>query len=158
VPLPRPHPRPGTDPDTNPDDNPDLGPDIIIVPDPFSNPQPNPNPNPQPNPDPDNPNQNPNPDRNIPPYVPRSPQSIFAMFPFCIPWDVYNFVVAITAAEVEPEIEVDAFGFLGAYGINIETWKIEFSQFNVPRMIFRYGMLVLGLIGLFKVTRTYIWK
>ena len=159
IPLPRPHPRPEDDTDTDPDDDTDLGPDVVVVPDPYENPQPSPRPSPAPGDgtDPDPGQQQQPGDRNIPPFVPRSPQSVFAMFPFCIPWDLYNFVDVITAEGIEPVIEIDAFGFLKEDGITIEPWVLEFSQFDVPRLIFRYCMLVLGLIGLFKATKKYIW-
>ena len=83
--------------------------------------------------------------------------TVFAMFPFCIPWDVYNFVRTITASQVEPKIEFNMFTFLGQYGIATEPWVIEFSRFQVPRLLLRWGIFVLGMVGLFKVTKKYIW-
>jgi len=146
VPPPNPRPRPlGPDILINPHTPPKLGEDIL------------PNPDYRPNPDPNRPITPINPNNPNTPAPSRAPNRVFAMFPFCIPWDAVDFVRTIVAQELEPRIEFNIFEPLGRYGMNAEPWIIDFTRFNVPRLMFRYALLILGLIGLFKVTKKYIW-
>ena len=95
-------------------------------------------------------------DSDIPPPPPREPEQIFAMFPFCIPWDVYNFVVGMTSIQIEPRWEFEPFPFLSALGVDV-VWVLDFEMFRTPVLIFRYLMLALALWGLFSATKRFIW-
>jgi len=155
MPNPQPNPQPTPDPSASPTPSPHPIPPFHPNPAPAPNPAPNPAPTPTPRPDED--------DEPVPPIItqppaepPRPPQQIFAMFPFCIPWDVYNFVRGMTANSVAPYFEFEPFPFLGRFGIDV-VWEIDFEMFQMPVLIFRYLMLALAIWGLLGATKRFLW-
>jgi hypothetical protein len=99
-------------------------------------------PDPDPDPDPEQP-------ENPPP-----PAGVFAMFPFCLPWDVAALVEALSAPPVEPRFEFDIFGGLFE---DAGTIVLDFRQFEEIRRLVRMGFLILFVIGLLVATKSYIW-
>ena len=95
--------------------------------------------------------------QNQPP--PSVPGTVFTMFPFCIPWDVYNFFAAIVASPREPVFHFVLFpaDFSNRFGMAEQVITIDFSLFDAPVRIFRTGMLITFIVGLIVVTRRYIW-
>ncbi|MDR2589835.1 MAG: hypothetical protein LBC71_02435 [Oscillospiraceae bacterium] len=87
--------------------------------------------------------------------IPLPPPSLggFAMFPFCIPFDVYNIFNVLIATPIEPRFEFDIVPFADAD----TTIVIDFTMFETIRILFRNGMLITFVIGLVVVTRRYIW-
>jgi len=87
------------------------------------------------------------------------PSGTFAMFPFCIPWDVYNFFDALAVTPVTPRFEFTLFpaSVTGKWGFETEPIVIDFEEFETPRQIVRGGFLILFIAGLIVVTRKYIW-
>jgi hypothetical protein len=70
---------------------------------------------------------------------------------------VYNFVNTISQEPITPRFEVNIFEFLEKYGITIAPWVFDFSDWQSVVTIIRMGFLVLFLVGLFSVTKRYIW-
>jgi len=89
--------------------------------------------------------------------LPKDSPAIFAMFPFCIPWDVYRFVTVMSSQQQAPRIEADAFAFVRNYGIDAEPFVLDFADFQTQVTIFRYSMLALFVVGLMIVSKRYIW-
>jgi hypothetical protein len=88
---------------------------------------------------------------------PPTPGAVFAMFPFCIPWDVMRIFQALAVPPVEPRFEFDitpdVLRSRGSEGKIV----IDISMFEGPRQIVRNGFLIAFIIGLAAVTKRYIW-
>jgi len=88
-----------------------------------------------------------------------APPASFAMFPFCIPWDVHAAFRAMSATPAEPRFEINIFpqDMQARYGMTLSPIIIDFTHFNTVRVITRNLMLALFVIGMITVTRRYIW-
>ncbi len=74
-------------------------------------------------------------------------------FPFCIPFDLIDFIGVLNAAPEAPSFEwrfkVDSIGL-------DYTMEVDFSEFDEAAQIFRTMMLLLFVIGLIMATRDLI--
>lgn len=75
------------------------------------------------------------------------------VFPFCIPWDIYDFVTLLVADPVAPVIEYPIYNPVTEEN-NIIT--IDFSQWETVVIIFRYIFDFLLIIGLLLMARSLI--
>lgn len=163
-PDPHPNPDPGTDPDPTSPVTPDPGTD----PDPEPDPHPNPDPHPDPDPNPDpHPNPDPEPDPGTDPSSPvdpgagaeKEPPSFDNMvldlrkfFPFCIPFDIYDFFHLLAAEPVTPSFTWDMPLPTGG----VYTWEIDLKDFDGVAAVCRKLMALAFLIGLAVKTRDLI--
>lgn len=149
---PNPNPNPGTNPD------PDTGGDT----DPTAPGEPNPDPDPDPDPeggldpDPDpgtDPDANPDADGS---FKPQEMSTFFLdlsnYFPFCIPFDLYDFLTCLNADPVAPVIDWELY-LPGGSSIPIE---LDLSVFDPVAQILRRLELLVFCIGLAAKTRDLI--
>ena len=88
-----------------------------------------------------------------PPGKAAPPPASFAMFPFCIPWDIATFINNLIATPIEPVFEARPFEHLGIDSVI----RIDFSLFQDVLEIFRWGMRIMFVLVLIIVSRKYIW-
>lgn len=148
-------------PETNPDDNPDnennpyIPPWIRYIGSSYSTPQITPDPVPQPEVDPTNPIPQPTPD---PAPVPDNisdltvPYSLRDVFPFCIPFDIYDFFSALVANREAPHFQWE----LNVPNVVDYTFDIDLSDFETVAVILRTMELLAFCVGLALATRNLI--
>lgn len=91
-----------------------------------------------------------------PNLVPNIPMLVFEnKFPFCIPWDIFNFVSAFYVEKAAPRIDIP-FPIKGANGLDVEIVTIDLSGYEYLSTIIRVMFFVLFLVGLMLVTRQLI--
>lgn len=164
----------GSDPTTSTEPDATEVPDPGVTPDPGGNPGVNPNPgtgtdpgtNPNPDPDPDpDPNPNPDPDPGTdpdsgsgsgsgswkPPKIPMS-VDLTQFFPFCIPFDLFEFFKLLHAEPVAPVLYWEMADLAGqTYSITIDL-----SEWDSVALLFRRLQLFLFICGLAAASRKFI--
>ena len=81
----------------------------------------------------------------------------FAMFPFCIPWDVYDFLSAMTRNAVAPKFEINLLQNFTMLTIESEPWVFDFDDYTEWVLIVRWGMYGLFCIFLILGTKKLLW-
>ena len=90
-----------------------------------------------------------------PPFEITGPEPVLGLtevFPFCIPFDIYNLVSCLAADPVAPSFEWRFY----VPGICDETIEIDLAAFNTAAQILRTMELLLFCVGLAFVTRSHI--
>lgn len=90
-----------------------------------------------------------------PPYVITGPvavEGLAQVFPFCIPFDLYNFFAVLAAEPVAPSFDWRFY----VPGLVDETITIDFSPFETAAQILRIMELLLFCVGLAFETRKII--
>ncbi len=151
---------PGTDPGTNPGTDPGTNPGT----DPGTNPGTEPGTNPGTNPGTD-PGTNPGTDpgtgtdwgEKADEKFAKSSAQIKTVFPFCIPFDLYDSYHAMIAEQRAPVWETDLkFDWLGGYTYH---FVVDMSDYEEEVEIFRWGVLLMFIVGLMFGTHKLIkWK
>ena len=79
------------------------------------------------------------------------------VFPFCLPFDLYEIIECLKAEPKAPVIEIPMFKMNKNYSISkTDSLIIDFSSFDLIAKIFRYLLLVLVLIGFIKNTNNLV--
>ena len=156
-PEPDPEPDPGTDPGTGTEPVPDPG--VDPSPDPGVNPDPGVDPNPGTNPDSGtDPDSGDGGGNNGSTGSPSSTPSHFALadlskfFPFCIPFDLFDFFKLLNADPVAPEFSWTIQDLSGqSYSLTIDL-----SEWDSVAQLFRRLQLFLFVCGLAAASRKFI--
>lgn len=75
------------------------------------------------------------------------------VFPFCIPWDIYNFLGLLVADPVAPEFQ---FPFRDPKTKRDIMYTVSLAPFNSVAVVVRYGFDLMFIIGLALATRALI--
>lgn len=88
--------------------------------------------------------------------VPQIPTMIFEnKFPFCIPFDIYQFFAMFYVEKEAPHIVVPV-PFKGANGVFAEELTIDLSDYNYVSDVLRVMLYLLFIVGLMVATRRLI--
>lgn len=153
-------------PVTSPSPDPGTGTDPDPGTDPTAPGEPNPEPEPDPDPNPD-PGTDPNPDPGTDTggttggnsgWVPPSDHSLFALgdlskfFPFCIPFDLFDFFTLLNADPVAPVFSWEIEDLSG----QTYSLTIDLAEWDPVALLFRRLQLFLFICGLAAASRKYI--
>lgn len=152
---PNPNPNPGTNPD--PDTGGDTDPTAPGEPDPGTDPDPDPDTNPDTDPDTD-PDGGDGSHDGSGFWKPPSDHKVFALadlskfFPFCIPFDLYDFFTLLNADPVAPVLSWEIKDLAGqTYSLDVDL-----SQWDSVAQLFRRLQLFLFITGLAAASRKFI--
>lgn len=82
--------------------------------------------------------------------------SLKDLFPFCIPFDLYNIISAFNAEPVAPEVEITLPVSYNGSNFTWEDYTISLSDFDSVATVVRIFEYVLFIIGLMLITRKLI--
>lgn len=81
--------------------------------------------------------------------------SLIMVFPFCIPWDIYNIFKLLAAEPVAPNFDF-SFPYMDENGIQYTEHRIDLSPFNSVASVVRVMFNILFVLGLIILTRYVI--